>query len=136
MPKDKKPRAGNNLLEEPMKKAPFTKVRGGAPSDGGSAHPLHKNLSRVSEVMDRIAGKDAAEEKFIEDVEDWKKCVQSLAGSPNGTQFLKIMVRHMGLYAAPNTQNTVKMVEDAGKRAFYLTFVRPYLTATHKGEIE
>ena len=135
MSKPKKPRAANNLLNEPLKKEPFTKVRdGGVPE--GSAHPLHRNLSKVSEALERMAGKDAAEEKFIDDLEEWKKCVQSIAGSPNGTQFLKVMVRHMGLYAPPNTANTVKMVEDAGKRGFYLNFVRPYLTATHKGEIE
>lgn len=140
MPKRKEPkapRAANNLLEEPMKKAPFTKVGEPTPKDAPrSAHPLHQNMSKVSQALERIAGREAQEEQLIEDLENWKKAVQGLASTPNGQYFLKVMNRHSKLFQAPNIGNATQVVLDAAAQAFYLKHVRPYLTATHKGEIE
>lgn len=140
MPKRKESktqREPNNLLEEPMPKAPFTKVGEKLPDNmPRSAHPLHQNMSKVSQALERIAGREAQEEKFIEDLENWKKVVQAIAASPNGQQFLKVMNRHSKLFQAPNIGNATQVVLDAAAQAFYLKHVRPYLTATHKGEIE
>lgn len=140
MPKRKEPkapRAANNLLEEPMKKEPFTKVGEPTPKNAPrSAHPLHQNMSKVSQALERIAGREAQEEHLIEDLENWKKAVQALASTPNGQYFLKVMNRHSKVFQAPNIGNATQVVLDAAAQAFYLKHVRPYLTATHKGEIE
>ena len=140
MPKRKNPeaqRAGNNLLEEPMPKAPFTKVGDSSNTDvPRSTHPLHQNMSRVSQALEKMGGKEALEEKLIEDLENWKKVVVAIAGTKNGQAFLKVMNRHARLFQPADTGNTTQVVLDAAKQAFYLKHVRPYLDATHKGEVE
>lgn len=134
MPKDKKPVRGKSNLVEEAPRQPFTKVSDAA--NAASPHPLHRTVSRVEKALERIAGQDSREEAMLENIEEWKKCVRGIASSTHGQYFLKVMNRHSGAFAPPTPENATKVVLNAAKQEFYFKFVRPYLEATHKGEIE
>lgn len=132
--KDKKPRKKGNLVEETPRQ-PFTKVSEAAPNQP-SAHPLHRTMSRVEQALSRVAEKGQVEEKIIENAEEWKKAVLGVASTPNGQHFLKMMCRHAKVLAPPSPENATQVVLNAARQEFYLRYVRPFLDATHKGEIE
>lgn len=133
MPKDKStPRGKGNLVNEPK---PFTKVSGPGEAPA-SNHPLHRTMSRVEKALGQFADKEQIEERVIDDKEEWKKCVRALASSPHGQLFLKVMCRHAQVFMPPTPENATKVVLNAAKQEFYFKFVRPFLEATHKEEIE
>lgn len=135
MSKDKaKPRKKGNLVE-PAARQPFTKVSDGGPREE-SNHPLHRTMSRVEQALDKMSNKGAQQETILENAEEWKKCVLGIASTTNGQHFLKMMCRHAKVLAPPSPENATQVVLNAARQEFYLRYVRPFLEATHKMEIE
>lgn len=112
------------------------KIKPEQPSERHTGHPLLKNDSQTTELLKRFQQQQESDEAIIERIEEWKDSLNRLASTADGQHFLKMMIKHGGIFTPRNTSNTVKMVEDAGKSAFYLKYVRPYLDAAHRQEIE
>lgn len=99
-------------------------------------HPLLNRLPQVDELLNRMAGKKERQEFKIEELEEWKRCINGLAATPNGQLFLRSMIQFSGLFVPGNIRDTLGMVEDKCKAAFYLQWVRPYLDEQLRKEIE
>lgn len=133
MSKDKEnPRKKGNLVEEAPRQ-PFTKI---SEAKETSQHPLHRTMSRMEMALDKLSNKEQVQEQVLEDREEWAKCVKALASSANGKLFFKVMCRHAQVFLPPVPENATKVVLNSARQEFYLKFVRPFLDANHKGEIE
>lgn len=101
-----------------------------------TGHPMLKNEAQVMKMLKNWQQLEDKEEVIVERIEEWKACVNRLAATSDGKHLMRMMIKFAGIFAAPNTANTVKMVENAGKAAFYLTHVRPYLEVTLRHDVE
>lgn len=99
-------------------------------------HPLLRNASQVDDIAAALRKSREAKEFQIEEVEKWKDCVKALAASPNGKLFLKSMLQFAGYGEPANIRDTMRMVETAMKSAFYLKWVKPFLTPEVRSTIE
>lgn len=107
-----------------------------APDARNTGHPLLKNESQAMDLLKRFKQEQEQDEVLIERQLEWKDCLNRLASTGDGQHFLKLMIKHSGVFVPRNVSNTVKMVEDAGKSAFYLKHVRPYLDSSLLAVIE
>jgi len=92
--------------------------------------------STAERLMKKAKEKEKQEELKIEAAEEWKKLVNSIAASENGKTFLKFMVKASGVFNIDSQLNPAKLVEDRGRKEFYLKFIRPYLETSIRSEIE
>lgn len=100
-------------------------------------HPLLRHPGKIDDMMAKLKDRAAGKEFQVEELQEWKLAVSRLADSPDGKVFLAALVQFSDYFAPQGkTRDTVKMVEDRCKIAFYLTWVRPFLTATQRSEIE
>lgn len=99
-------------------------------------HPLLKTATALQKHLERHAAGDQKEEVIIERIEEWKDCLNRLVKIPDAQHFFRHLIKHAEIFKTPDTRNTVKMVENAGKKAFYLDYVRPYLTDELRKAIE
>lgn len=86
--------------------------------------------------MSNAAKRREQEELIIERVEDWKECLNRIAGSKDGQHFFKMMIKACNLFAPGTSRDTVRAVEDKQRQDFYLRHVRPYLPSNLRAEIE
>lgn len=102
-----------------------------------TGHPLLKNATQVQAMIDRAAGRDAAKEFEIEELDKWRLSLNRIAATPDGKALFRAMISFSDLFTPPgNSRDTVKMVEDKNKAAFYLKWVRPYLDSSLRKDIE
>lgn len=104
--------------------------------DNSRSHPLKRSKSALESFIEKMNLHKEKDEFKLGQIEEWEDCVNRLANIPDGKFFLQTMIRHAGFLDAQNTANTVKMVENAGKSAFYLTYVRPFLEEKLRKDIE
>ncbi len=102
-----------------------------------TGHPLLRSESHMMEVFQRGLAAEKQEEKLIEQVEDWKLCINRVAATADGQQLLRNMFKFAGYFSPEaNAGNGVKLVEMEGRRKFYSLYVRPYLEPKLRKEIE
>ena len=105
-------------------------------SEVGGQHPLLNRLPQVDDILKRLADKKERQEFKITELEEWTNCINRLASSPDGQLFIRSMIQFSGLYQPGNIRDTLGMVEDKCKAAFYLQWVRPYLQDQLRKEVE
>lgn len=106
------------------------------PEEAVTGHPLLRNASQVDELLARASARSEQKEFQIKEIERWKECVKALAVTDNGMLFLQCMIKFSGHNDPANIRDTMKMVESAVKSAFYLKWVRPFLTPDVRSTIE
>lgn len=99
-------------------------------------HPVLRGLGRVDERMARRTSLKEKQDFQIEELEQWKTAVNGLASTSNGKMFLTNMVKFSQLSVPRGMNETLQMVEDKLRAAFYLTWVRPFLKPELRREIE
>lgn len=92
-------------------------------------------------IVDKLGARSQAREKQKEmtqaQLEEWKQVILRLCANSDFQHFLKGMVEFSGLFTDEITRtDAVKLIEDRGRKQFYLKFVRPYLDKTIKSTIE
>ena len=70
-----------------------------------------------------------------EEVENLRKCVNSMAGSEHGLVFFKSLVKVCRMYEVTNTANGLESIVDAAKRSVYLAY-RQLLTDENRARVE
>lgn len=140
-PKDSAPteRKPGNLVEGPPPsiKQPFTKVSDPRAATPHGVHPLMKTQSRIEKALNDIDARKQSDETIIEKIEEeWIPAVRSMASTPNGQIFLRMMVKASGLFTPGTVRDTIASVDQKSKQDFYLRHVRPYLDKDIRAEIE
>lgn len=101
-----------------------------------TGHPLSGNTTQIDQFL-RNAKRRTEEKEFqIEELEQWKQCVNAVAASAQGQVFLKNMIKASGLHEPSDYRNTMRMVDVGLKSAFYLKWVRPFLNHDLRSSIE
>lgn len=108
----------------------------GAETTMSTGHPLLAQMLQTDKFAADAQKRKEFQEFQIAELETWKQTVLTLAASTNGQLFLKSMVQHSGMFSSPNYKDTLKMVDVRLKSAFYLDWVRPYLTPDLRSTIE
>lgn len=93
-----------------------------------------------SSIIENLMNKHIEEQKrkeiVIERMEDYKTALNRVAATNEGKLLLKYMVRFAGLFSDPPQLNPAQLIEDRGRRAYYLKMIRPYLEKKFRKEIE
>lgn len=98
-------------------------------------HPMLQGLGKWDEMAAKVKERREAQEFRIEELDEWKQCVNLLAGGENGRMFLKAMVQHSGLLRSKDV-GAQQMIECRIMSAFYREWVRPFLTKEQRMDIE
>lgn len=101
-----------------------------------TGHPLLNQMLQTDGFAEAARKRQQQQEFQVGELEIWKETVQALASTPNGQLFLKSLVQHSGMFKTPNYKDTLKMVDVRLKSAFYLEWVRPFLTPDLRSAIE
>lgn len=101
-----------------------------------TGHPLLNQMLQTDAFADQARKRQEFQEFQIAELETWKATVKALAASVDGQLFLKSMVQHSGMFSSPNYKDTLRMVDVRLKSAFYLDWVRPFLTPDIRSTIE
>ena len=104
--------------------------------DYSTAHPLNRQRSQTQDMLERALSRKNADDFKIEEIKEWKLCVNSVASTDNGRMLLRSMIQYSGLMSPPEVNNPNKMVTNTIKGSFYLTWIRPYLEPEVRREIE
>lgn len=106
------------------------------PEDFSRAHPLNRHRSQTGDLLEKALARKDADDFKIQEVEEWKRCVNAVASTQNGRMLLRSMLQYSGILDAPKLNNPNQMVTNTIKGSFYLTWVRPYLTPEVRRELE
>ena len=99
-----------------------------------TGHPLLRNTTLVDEIIKRSNDRKEQEEFKIEELKQWKDCINGLAATPNGKLFLTSMIQFSQHF---NGNAPIKDAAECKVRlAFYLKWVRPYLNRELRKEVE
>ena len=104
-------------------------------SDFSSLHPLNRSKSTADKLLAGIQARKEADEFKVEELEEWKKCVNGLTSTPNGRMFIKSMLQHSGHWGPVKLVNQQPMV-NAIRADFYLRWVKPYLQPDLRKDVE
>lgn len=92
--------------------------------------------STIEKLIERQLDKASFKRDLIKHKEKWKQLVNRVASTPDGKFFLQMLVTHSEIFNLDQVLNPAKLVEDRGRKEFYLNHVRPYLDKTNKNKIE
>lgn len=106
------------------------------PEDNSRLHPLLRGKNPAENLMAAALARKEQKEFQIEEVEEWKKCVNGLASTPNGRMFIRSMIQFSGVNEPPELGNPQRMVTNTIKAAFYLRWVRPFVNPDLRKELE
>lgn len=104
--------------------------------DNSKLHPLLRGQQPADALLAAAMRRKEQKEFQIEELEEWKTCVNVLAATPNGKMFLRSMIQFSGVNDAPELSNPQRMVTNTIKAAFYLRWVRPFINPDLRKEIE
>lgn len=96
----------------------------------------HEAKSIVERLIEAEQNKRNFKKELIKKKEQWALCVNRIASTPDGKYFLQMLVTHAEIFAIDPNINPAKLVEDRGRKEFYLNHVRPYLNKSNKNKIE
>lgn len=105
------------------------------PETGQPAQDQKPNSIVDKLIQNEIRRKDR-KAQLIEKGEEWKNCINRLAATGDGEYFLKILIKHAGIFGSDEDYNGVTLVKDKARKAFYLDHVRPYLDLIIKNKVE
>ncbi len=86
------------------------------------------NQSVINDILEKRAQKRVQEEQIVENVEEYKAALEKIFTSEDGKIFYKYLARYCRLHTVEEGLNTVRMVEDNGKRSVFLKGIRPFLS--------
>lgn len=104
--------------------------------DFSTAHPLMRNKSQAQDMLEKAMSRKDENDFKIQEVAQWKQCVNAVAASDNGKMLLRSMIQFAGIMEPPVLNNPNRMVTNTIKGSFYLTWIRPYLEASVRRELE
>lgn len=104
--------------------------------DNSKLHPLLRGQNPAEALMAAATRRKEQKEFQIDELEEWKICVNGLASTPNGQMFLRSMIQFSGVNEPPELGNPQRMVTNTIKAAFYLRWVRPFLNPNLRKELE
>lgn len=104
--------------------------------DFSHAHPLMRHQTQAQAMLEKALARKDADEFKIKEIEQWKRCVNAVAASPDGRMLLRSMLQYSGVLEAPVINNPNRMVTNTIKGSFYLTWIRPYLQPEVRRELE
>lgn len=91
-------------------------------------------------VVDNLLAKHAEAHKqaeiVIENEKDYRAAVNRIFSRNDGKLLIKYLLKFSGIYNDSPQINPAQLIEDKGKRAYYLKMIRPYLDKTLRMEIE
>lgn len=101
-----------------------------------TGHPLLRGESQALDYFAKLRENKEQLAMKAEELKEWKATLNRMASTKDGAQVLRIMIMLSGWQQPGNIKDTVRMVEDNGRIDFYLRWIRPYLDATLRKEIE
>lgn len=104
--------------------------------DFSRAHPLMRNKNQAEDLLEKALKRQHVDEFKVNEIVEWKKCVNAVAASEHGALLLKSMLQFSGVLSVPNLGSANQMVTNTIKGSFYLTWIRPYLNPEVRKEIE
>lgn len=91
-------------------------------------------------IVDLLAKRQEEREKqqevIVENIEEYKLSLNRIFAMNEGKILAKYMLRFSGVFADDNQLNPAKLIEDKGKRAYYLKMIRPFLDPQLRMELE
>lgn len=95
-----------------------------------------RNSTTVDKLQREREKQKAAEAIMIENMEEFAKALNDVAGSPSGKLFLRTLIKACGVFIPDLEKDGVTLVENKAKRNLYLQLVRPFLEPKLKQELE
>lgn len=92
--------------------------------------------SIVKKLLNQQLERKQQEEIIIENQKEWKRVCNALGSSANGKHFLKMMIKHAGIFVVDPDDNGIKLLKEKGRKEFYLRHVRPYLEVDVRIDLE
>jgi len=97
---------------------------------------MSDSISVVEKLLAKHIEGEKQQEVVIERIEEYKLAVNRIASMNEGKLLFKYMLKFNSLFADDAQLNPAKLIEDKGKRAYYLKLIRPYLDPKLRMEIE
>lgn len=104
--------------------------------DFSTAHPLMRKRNQSQDFLEAALARQNKDTFKINEIAEWKKCVNTVAASEAGQMLLRSMLQYSGVLSVPNVSSANQMVTNTIKGAFYLTWIRPYLQPEVRKELE
>ena len=101
-----------------------------------TGHPLLQGSNQALDIMEKIQQRQQFKEFQIEEIAKWRETINRIMATQDGRTLLKAMIGFSGLLGPQDTRDTLRIVEQRWKLAFYLTWIRPYLDPTIIKDIE
>lgn len=92
--------------------------------------------SVINKLLEYRQKSEDVKATILENEAEWKKVINRMFATEDGQFFAKYMLRYLGIFNIDNSNNQIKLIEDNGKRKFYLELIRPYLDAKTLNLIE
>lgn len=99
-------------------------------------HPLSQQTDKAEQLFEGLKARKERQNFQIKEIEEWKETVNALAASPIGQKFLRNMLEESGDRGPPNLKDGNSIIVGKIKSAFYLTWVRPFLSPDVRRELE
>ena len=96
-----------------------------------SDHKLEAN-SIIEKILNERAQKDKFEDILKENAEEYKKCVNGIASTPNGQYVLKILRNACGMDSYQRKLDPAGLIEENGKRSIWIEMFHNHLTPESK----
>lgn len=88
-------------------------------------------------IIDKLLERrEKQKELAIENIEEFKKAVNSVFSGDAGLFFAKYWLKEMGLFDYDDNKDGVSLVENKGAKRFYLRYVRPNLSNEIRNKLE
>jgi hypothetical protein len=92
--------------------------------------------STADKLIQRRENSEAAASQILENVEDYKKALNAIAASPNGSLVFKTLIKASGVFTPSHLTDALALIDGNAKRNFYLELIRPHLEPSIRQELE
>lgn len=94
------------------------------------------DASKIADIIKKREESANQKEILVENEKEYRLAVNRVYSTNEGKLLAKIMLRHNGMFKDENQLNPAGLIEEKGKRSYYLRYVRPYLENKLRMQIE
>jgi hypothetical protein len=92
--------------------------------------------SSIDQLLENAANRHKQQEIQIENQKEYQLAVNRVFSTNEGKLLAKYLLKHSGVFNDDEQLNPAKLIEDKGRRSYYLKLIRPYLDQKLRMEIE
>lgn len=92
--------------------------------------------SKIDDMLDKAMERTKQAEIVIENQKEYALAVNRVFSTNEGKLVAEYMFKFIGLFDDPPLLNPAGLIEEKGKKSYYLKMIRPYLEKKLRMEIE